>query len=82
MENIWPYAGNTVYTLKLVIMLITVIIHILFASAVATDAGKLNKQSLQPLLVSGITWAFATLLGGVFVAAIYWLMHHSTLTRR
>lgn len=82
MENIWPYAGNTVYTLKLVIMLITVIIHILFASAVAADAGRLNKQSLQPLLVSGITWAFATLLGGVFVAAIYWLMHHSTLTRR
>ncbi len=82
MGSIWPYAGNTVFTLKLAIMVLTVIIHVIFAGAVATDAGKLHKQQLQPLLVSGVTWAFATLLGGVFVAAIYWLMHHSTLTRR
>jgi hypothetical protein len=82
MSALWPYAGNTIYTLKLAMIVLTAIIHIIFAGAVATDAGKLHKQQLQPLLVSGVTWAFATLLGGVFVAAVYWLMHHSTLTRR
>jgi len=82
MENVWPYASHTLLTLKLAVLVVTVILHMVFAAAVATDAGKLHKQQLQPLLVSGITWAFATLLGGVFIAAIYWLMHHSTLTRR
>lgn len=82
MNAIWPYANHAFYTLQFGIMVVTVILHIIFAAAVATDAGKLSKQQLHPLLVSGITWAFATLLGGVFVAAIYWLMHHSTLTRR
>jgi len=62
--------------------LVNALLHIIFAGAVAKDAGNLTKTHQRTILVSGITWAFATLLGGVFIAAIYWLIHHSTLTRR
>jgi len=72
---------NQIQTFNMLFVLLTVIIHILFASAIAKDAGNLNKVGQKPILVSGITWAFATLLGGVFVAAIYWFIHHSKLTR-
>lgn len=74
----YSYSIQTFYVLML---LINGIIHILFAGAVAKDAGQVQKLGGKPALVSAPTWAFATLLGGVVVAAIYWFIHHSTLTR-
>ena len=63
------------------IALLNAIIHILFAGAVARDTGAIQKQGQSTILVSGLTWAFATLLGGVIVATIYWLLHHLNWTR-
>jgi hypothetical protein len=68
-------------SLQWIILLVNVLVHILFASAVARDAGKLNKIGMPIFLVSGVTWAFATLLGGVWVAAVYWFMHRSSFTK-
>jgi len=51
------------------------IVHLTFASAVFKDA-QLNRNRL--FVLPGV-WYIATLLGGVFVAAIYWAMHHSSL---
>jgi hypothetical protein len=69
-----PYAG-------IVLLALTVLLHILFAVAVARDASRLH---LEPpfrgtALVGLATWTLATLVGGVFVAAIYWLLNRSTL---
>jgi hypothetical protein len=61
--------------------LINGFVHLLFAGAVAKDCGTLRKQGLKPILVSPATWAFTALLGGVWVGSLYWLLHHSTLTR-
>lgn len=61
-------------------LFINVIIHVVFAGAVARDAGRLYHIGQRPALVSGATWAFATLIGGVITATIYWFIHHSTLT--
>ena len=59
---------------------ITAIVHVGFAFAVLADAGMMpNKLRREPFLVGGVIWALATLLGGVFVAAVYWLVHYSTL---
>ena len=68
--------GDFMQSAHIVILAMTLLIHLLFAGAVARDAGSLHKRGLSTQLVSGITWAFATLMGGVFVAAIYWFIHH------
>ena len=57
---------------------ITFIIHICFAVAVSIDAGNLPADR-KPIFVGSGIWFFATLFGGVFVAAAYWAMHHSRL---
>ena len=73
--------SNQIASLQLLILFLSTILHIVFAGAVARDTGELTKVGQKTLLVSGITWAFATLIGGVFVAVVYWVMHHSKLTR-
>lgn len=73
--------GNQIQTFYYLILLINALIHVIFAGAVARDAGNLYKLSQRPALVSAATWAFATLIGGVITAAIYWFIHHSTITR-
>lgn len=62
----------------LVILVITVIVHIAFSIGVREDAIKQQSQGALRY-VTPIVWCLATLLGGVFVAAAYWIMHGSTL---
>ncbi|MBY0545394.1 MAG: hypothetical protein K2Q14_07605 [Gammaproteobacteria bacterium] len=73
--------ANSMQTLQFVVLIITALLHIIFAGAIAKDTGRLAKQGIPTFLVSGITWAFATLVGGLWVVAIYWLVHRSSLTR-
>ncbi|KTD22965.1 hypothetical protein [Legionella londiniensis] len=70
-----------IQTFYYLLLLINGVLHIIFAGAVARDAGNLYKIGQRPALVSAPSWAFATLIGGVITAAIYWFIHHSTLTR-
>lgn len=73
--------SDQIASMQLFILLINIVIHVIFAGGVAKDSGRLYATGDKTMLVSGITWAFATLLGGVFIAAVYWLIHHSKLTR-
>lgn len=73
--------ATQIQTFFYLIMLINGILHLVFAGAVARDGGSMNRMGQKTVLVSASTWAFATLIGGVFTATIYWLLHHSTLTR-
>ncbi len=79
-DYVQAYA-NHIASIQMLLTLVNVVIHILFAGAVARDSGNLEKEGLKPVLVSGITWSFATLIRGVYVATIYWLIHHSKFTR-
>ena len=73
--------NNQIQSFYYLILLINAILHVIFAGAVARDAGNLYKLGQRPALVSAASWAFATLVGGVITAAIYWFIHHSTFTR-
>lgn len=55
----------------------TLVIHVAFALAVLSDANTLGARTA---LVGSLIWALATLLGGVFVAAIYWALNRSVLS--
>ncbi|MFT4060402.1 MAG: hypothetical protein QM652_12795 [Legionella sp.] len=73
--------ATQIQTFFYLIMLINGILHLVFAGAVARDGGAMNRIGQKTVLVSAPTWAFATLIGGIFTATIYWLLHHSTFTR-
>jgi hypothetical protein len=73
--------SGQIQTFWQLIMIINGILHVIFAGAVARDAGNLYRLGLKPVLVSAPTWAFVTLIGGVYTATVYWLLHHSTFTR-
>lgn len=64
-----------------IVALISALVHLIFSGAVAHDAGKITKAGGSIQLVSPMTWAFATLVGGVPVAAIYWFMHHVNFSK-
>ncbi len=70
-----------IQTFQYLLILINAFLHLIFAGAVARDAGSLYQIGQKPALVSAASWAFATLIGGVMIAAIYWFIHHSSLTR-
>ena len=72
---------HQIQTFEYLLLIINLILHLIFAGGVARDAGRLDKLGHRLALVSAPSWAFATLLGGVVTAAIYWFIHHSTLSR-
>ena len=76
MSNLLSSFMAQIPSIQLMLVIISAILHILFAGAVAKDAGELNKRGLKTHLVSGATWAFAVLVGGPLIAVGYWFMHH------
>lgn len=62
--------------IQFTLLLLSALLHIIFAGAVARDAGQRTKAKQPLILVSGMTWAFAVLLGGVVTVAIYWVLHN------
>jgi uncharacterized membrane protein len=81
LNNLIQQYGTQIQNFSYLILIINALLHFIFASAVARDAGTIYRLGQRPVLVSAPTWAFATLIGGVFTATIYWILHHSTLTR-
>ena len=61
-------------------VVIIIVVHISFAAVIFRDATNLPAPR-KPIFVGPSIWLLATLLGGIFVATIYWVMHHSRLNQ-
>ena len=59
-------------------VIVSIVIQVAFAIAVFADAGRL-PNARRTVFVGPVIWFLATLFGGVFTAAMYWIMHHSML---
>lgn len=60
----------------------TILVHLAFSAAVFNDANRLEKEHDGLVFVNSWLWSLAVLVGGVFVAIGYWLVHHSSMARR
>jgi len=65
--------------IPLILAVVAFIIHIAFAVAVFKDASARRAGEQHLWFVSPIFWAGSVLIGSVFAAALYWVMHYSTL---
>lgn len=82
MNDLLAQFGTLSQSLSLLFILLTGVLHILYAAGIAKDLGNMSKRHLQPLFLPAIGWVLAALLGGIFTVLAYWLIHHSSLVRR
>ena len=59
----------------------TILVHLAFSAAVFNDAKRLQREHGSLAFVNAWLWSLAVLVGGVFVALAYWIIHHSTISR-
>jgi hypothetical protein len=58
-----------------------ILVHLAFSAAVFNDANRLQREQGSLVFVNSWLWSLAVLVGGVFVALAYWVMHHSTIAK-
>lgn len=80
--NFMQFFVSEFRSISVLILIVSAIIHVIFAGAVTKDAARLRQNGFSVQLVSPMTWGIATLTGGVVVAAIYWAMHHICFPQR
>ncbi|MBI1311539.1 hypothetical protein GC176_09545 [bacterium] len=57
------------------------VVHVVLALAVWEDGTRLDRDGSPTFFVGPFFWAVMTLMCGLLVVLVYWLMHHSTLRR-
>ncbi|MBU0456365.1 MAG: hypothetical protein ABIH77_04035 [Pseudomonadota bacterium] len=80
--DFFPTLSSQIHSIATMAIIVKAIVNLIFAGAVAHDGGLILKSGRKTQLVSPMTWAFATLLGGVIAAAIYWFIHHYPIPRK
>ncbi len=56
------------------------LLNLLFALGVLRDAHRRQDRNRELLFVGPTTWFFGVVFGSFLVLALYWLMHHSSLS--
>ena len=75
------FVNVTIFMLPSIVLgVLKVIVHIIFAWVVYKDADKF-AAGRSTIFVGPEMWFLATLVGGVITAGIYWAIHHSRLNQ-
>lgn len=74
---VWSVVGAA--GLELLQRMPLLVLHFILAVAVWATARRAQRSGIVLTFLSPFFWGVATLIGGVFVAALYWVIHHSTL---
>ena len=79
--NLYAQFIQTFNTISIVIIVVSALINILFAAGIAKDISHFTQAKVTTQIVPGSVWVLATVIGGVWVALAYWIIHHSSLFR-
>lgn len=66
----------------LFILILVMFVHMLSALAVSKDVGDLTKRNIGTCLMPRFSWIISVLITGIWGLLIYWLIHHSSLSRK
>ncbi|MBC8327959.1 MAG: hypothetical protein ISR76_04940 [Planctomycetes bacterium] len=83
-NNLIAGGGAFFMLIAWLVLIVGVVVHLAFAAAVFGDASELRDRrttGCDPVFGTPFVWCLATILGGVFVATAYWLVHRSALSR-
>jgi len=73
----WTFIGSTVVDVFQRAPFL--LLHFILAIAVWATARRAQNGGIALTYLSPFFWGFATLIGGVLVAGLYWVIHHSSL---
>jgi hypothetical protein len=73
----WTFIGSTV--VEVLQRVPFLLLHFILAIAVWATARRAQRSGTVLTYFSPFFWGFATLIGGVLVAGLYWVIHHSSL---
>jgi|GEM_PF-6350173 len=77
----WPITLQAgIPILVAVRLILMMLLNVLFAIGIAQDVDRRWRRGQDTVLVYPAVWVIATLLGGIYVAGLYWLIHHSMLS--
>lgn len=74
-----PSGAMFVGCVSALVAIMSLIVHIVFALGVYDVATRWVRWR-RVYFAGPVVWSLATLIGGVFVAAVFWLLHFSTLS--
>ena len=64
-----------------IITAMTVIVHIFCGLGIAKDIPKVLERRLTTILLPKFVWILVGLTCGIWGLLIYWLLHHSNISR-
>lgn len=67
-----------VYVLAMAIS--SFLLHLFLTIGVYNECSERSIRGRKVWFIGPFFWAFATFFGGIVTAAIYWVLHHSTLS--
>lgn len=81
MSNLLAPFAQSISSISAILFLLNALLHVIIAAGIAKDIGYRHKRQAVTLFIPGIAWVLSTLIGGILVLAVYWLIHYSSLAQ-